>query len=230
MRSVVDASVNAYSRAVKRWSRAALGVAVVVIVTPIPAEAGASATPVNAHVRIGPPVSSPGGREVAFAKVVGLVGHLMAGPSHGTAKSLYSSTAPCCSQLVWASDRLLVFDDGGRVKTVDVVSGRVRWIAEFSRYVLSRDDRWVAGWIDSGGHSPAVVGVVSVSGSDCRAVPKPANADDSRASFSPDGKRVRYLRRTMDAGSGALTAGHWVTVNLSALPRESVAACLTGQY
>jgi WD40-like Beta Propeller Repeat len=178
--------------------------------------------PVVHRVVVDPGVSSPDGRQVAFVKHVfvtqtGSNGYLMVGPTAGAKRPVYSSNDSCCTNLIWRSPRLLFFDDDYNVKTVDPRTRRVRRIAGFSDFATSPDGQLVAGWKYSGGHSPETIGVVSVARSGCRFVTRPKNADDSEPSFSPDGTRLSFLRRsysTVGEGSGRV-----VTIPLTALRR-----------
>jgi hypothetical protein len=125
-----------------------------------------------------PAVVSPDGARIALVRRAGGTGYLEVTPPHGKPRVVYSSTDGCCSNVVWASKAMLVFDDDYNAKTVDVMTGHVNRIAGFSRFVVSPGGRWVAGWADNGGHSPQAIGVVSITGTDCRVVPKPNGADD----------------------------------------------------
>jgi hypothetical protein len=192
-------------------------------------DAPRSAVPLAQRGVIGTPVVSPDGARRAIVRRAGNRGAVVVEPTHGgQARTLYSSNDACCGDLVWSSRRLLIFGDDYRVRTVDVITGRVRWIAGFSNYAVSHDGRWLAGWADSGGHSPETIYVVSVTGAHCRVVPRPATADDSQVSFTADGTRIRLLRRTF-AVNGNAGPGRWLRLRVSALPRETLSACLAAE-
>ncbi|MHB8469522.1 MAG: hypothetical protein ACYDCH_07205 [Gaiellaceae bacterium] len=178
--------------------------------------------PIKYRMIVDPSVLSPSGTRVAFVKHVlprgAPIGYVEVEPKGGKARTVYSSNDSCCSGLVWASPRAIVFDDDYNVKTVDVTTGRVTRIASFSNFAVSKNGHWVTGWADSGGHAPEQVGVVSITGTDCRVVPKPKNADDSRADFSADGTRILFLRQTFDPKRGSDRGrGHSRSVRLSDL-------------
>jgi hypothetical protein len=158
--------------------------------------------PIKYRVVVDASVLSPDGKRIAFVKHVlprgAPIGYVEAGPKGGKVRTLYFSNDSCCSGLVWASARVLVFDDDYNVKTVDVTTGRVNTIAGFSNFAVSKDGRRVVGWADSGGHSPESVAVVSITGTDCHVIPRPKNEDDSQAYFSADGTRVVFSRQTFD--------------------------------
>jgi hypothetical protein len=175
---------------------------------------------------IGSPVVSPDDMRSAIVRRVGNRGLLEVKSTRGgTERTLYSSNDACCGSLVWSSNRLLVFDDDYRARTVDVISGRVHWIAGFSNYAISNDGHWLAGWAYSPGLSPETIYIVSVTGAHCRAVPRPKTSDDSQVSFTSDGKRIRFLRRIF----GGSAPGRWLTLRLATLPHATFSACLLGQ-
>ena len=181
--------------------------------------------PVAHRVVIDPPVMSQDGKRIAFVKHVitkhtGGIGYLEVGRSTGReTRTLYVSNDACCSGLVWASPGLIVFDDDYRVKTIDVATGRVTRIADFSDFAVSDDGRLVAGWANSGGHSAQTIGIVSIMGTGCRVVPKPTNADDSEPRFSADGKRLFFTRRSFNTTPEG--PGRVLSVPLSRLRRHS---------
>lgn len=181
--------------------------------------------PVAHRVVIDPSVLSPDGKRIAFVKHVntqhtGGIGYLEVGrPAGRETRALYVSNDACCSGLVWASPHLIVFDDDYRVKTMDVTTGRLTRIADFSDFTVSADGRLVAGWANSGGHSAQTIGVVSIAGTGCRVLPKPTNADDSEPRFSADGKRLFFTRRSFDATPEG--PGRVLSVPLSRLRRHS---------
>src|SRR5579859_1461819 len=94
--------------------------------------------PIRYRVVVDPSVLSPDGKRVAFVKHVlprgAPIGYVEVGPKVGKARTIYSSNDSCCSGLVWASPRLIVFDDDYNVKTVDVTTGHVTRIAGFSNF------------------------------------------------------------------------------------------------
>jgi hypothetical protein len=190
--------------------------------------------PVQHRVLVDPAVFSPDGKRFAsvrhvFVTSTGSVGYLDVGKS-GTRdkRTVYSSSDSCCTEVTWVSPSLIAFDDDYNVKTVDLSSGRVHRVATFSNFSVSADGRWIAGWKFSGGHSPETIGVVSITGSNCRTVPKPKNADDSDANFSPDAKQLMFVRQRFDLKRGEdLGQGRVVTVSLSELrrPAANVLAC-----
>ena len=142
---------------------------------------------------------SPDGSRIASYWHRGTVGNIdVAVRRTGKTRTVYTSNDSCCSYLAWASSRLLVFDDDYHVKTLDVVTGRIRNIAGFSDFTLSHDGRWVAGWADSGGHSAETVGVVSIRGGMCRVVPHTPTEDDTDPLFTRDGKHLKLTRRRFD--------------------------------
>jgi hypothetical protein len=193
-----------------------------------------STRPVKHRVLVDPAVVSPDGKSFAsvrhvFVASTGSIGYLDLG-KRGTPdkRTVYSSSDSCCTEITWVSPSLIAFDDDYNVKTLDLSTGRVRRIATFSNFSVSADGRWVAGWKFSGGHSPETIGVVSITGSDCRTVPRPKNADDFNASFSSDAKRLMFVRQRFDLKRGEdVGPGRVVTVSLSDLrrPPANVLAC-----
>lgn len=190
--------------------------------------------PVKHRVLVDPAVVSPDGKRAAsvrhvFVTQTGSIGYLDVGKSGaGKKRTVYSSSDSCCTEVAWVSPSLVAFDDDYRVKTVEPSSGRVRRIASFSNFSVSPDGRWVAGWKFSGGHGPETIGVVSITGADCRAVPRPKNADDFNVTFSPDGKRLIFVRQRFDLKLGEdVGPRRVVTVPLSELrrPPANVLAC-----
>jgi hypothetical protein len=183
--------------------------------------AGSTSSTSVIRVVLDPPVASPDGKRVAFVEHLirhgAPIGRVEIGSSSSNAKAVYTSRDSCCTGLAWASSRLVVFDDDYNVKTVDVTTGRVRRIAGFSNFVLSKNDRLVAGWADTGGHAPEVVGVVSITGSCCWVALKPnPNTNDSDASFSADGKRLTFFRQRFDPQVGSDRGrGRFESVRLS---------------
>ena len=180
------------------------------------------------RVVIGQRIVSPDHRSVVlerhvFVTQTGSTGYLDIGPVGASAKrTVYSSNDACCSNLVWATPRLIVFADDYRVKTVDVTTGRVRRIADFSNFSVSHDGRWVAGWANSGGHGPQTIAVVSITGTNCRVLPRPKPADDSDPRFSADGRRLSFMRRRYDPKLNEDTSsGHVLTVPVMNLRRTS---------
>ena len=176
--------------------------------------------PKGHRVVVEPAVRSPGGGQVAQVEHVlsrkGSIGFVHVGPNGRTTRTVYSSNEACCSNVRWVSRRIIIFDDDYRVKTVDVVTGRVQTIATFSNFTVSSNGRWVAGWA-LGGHSAEQIGVVSISGGSCRVVPKPANADDTEPRFSADSSRLTFQRRRFDGHDDEPGTLHLVTVSMSSL-------------
>jgi hypothetical protein len=172
-------------------------------------------------------VLSPDHRYVAHVKHVlvpnsASVGYLEIRPANGSrTRTLYSSNDSCCHGIVWVSPRLIAFDDDYNAKRVDLATGRVRHIAAFSDFAVSRDGRWVAGWASSGGHVAETVGVVSINGTHCRIVPRPDNADDTQPGFMAGSKSVYVLRRSYNSKFEEIFGtGRIVTISMSMLRRE----------
>jgi tricorn protease-like protein len=180
-----------------------------------------------AFVLPGEEVLSPDARLLAFVKVVpvtdGAVAYLSVKPAGGgKARALYSSSDACCSNLTWASRQVLVFDDDYHVKTVNLNTGKVKFIAWFSDFSVSPNGRWIAGWSYSGGHSPRGIFVVSITGNDCGAVPRPPSADDSYPNFSSDNKRLFFQRQRFDPKLGHdVGSAHVVSIPVTQLRRQA---------
>jgi hypothetical protein len=189
--------------------------------------AGADAGPAARPPWTDPPIVSPDGRRTAILLHDGGWGHLLVGEKGGEQRSLYASSDSCCNGIVWASPRLIVFVDDYNVKTLNVWTGRVRRIAGFSNFVVSRDGKLVAGWQDHGGHGATEVGVVAITGGTCLHVPKPENADDTQPVFSRNGKRLSVMRRAFDPSGGRVdpSSGRRVVVPLSALRTGRTYGC-----
>ena len=173
-------------------------VAAIAVVTAV---ARAANAPRGGQITIAPRVA-PGGKKFAFVKgFAGGVGYVEVAAKGAKPRTVYSSSDSCCTELRWASPHLLVLEDDYNVKTVDLDTGRIRTIAGFSNFVVSRDGRWVAGWALEGPDVPTSVGVVAITGAVCRTVPKPANASDSNPHFSNNSKVLRFSRETADSYS-----------------------------
>lgn len=195
--------------------------------------AGAAARPAPRHVIVGPVVVSPApARYVALAVHVGGFGYLVVGDRDGRKNPIYSSNDSCCTNLVWATPGVLVFDDDYNVKVVNVARCRpqlkphrcaARTIASFSNFVVSKDGKWVAGYADGGGHGPETIGVVSIDGSVCRTVPRQRTSSDTDPMFVGGG-RLEYLR-----SDGRQDGNEWlylgsdrrVTVRVAGLPQTT---------
>ncbi len=149
---------------------------------------------------------------------VGSASYLEVGPSQPVATcGRYTARDSCCGDLAWAARWLVVFDNDYRVLTLDVRSGRLRQIAGFSDFQLSKDGRLAAGWAGQGPNDPETVGVVSITGTSCRVVSRPSNATDSHPFFSPDGKRLFFLREPFEPSSGSTRSGDTLGVPVSSL-------------
>jgi hypothetical protein len=173
-------------------------------------------------------VVSPDGTQLARITRHGGIGYVEVRPVHGgKTKTLYSSNDACCAVsgglpgVVWATDRLLVFTDDANLKTVDVKTGRVTRIADFSDFAVSPDGRWATGSAWGGRHQPRSIHLVSIDGTECRVVPRPTNADDGDAYFTGP-TTIRFFRgnwKVEQAKGGGL--GRWLTASISDLPRHA---------
>jgi len=136
---------------------------------------------------------------------------------------MWHSNAGCCQGMRWLRPHLLIFVDDYRTFTLDPASKKVTRIAGFSNFVVSRDQRLVAGWPDCGGHCAETVDVVPIGGGQCRRVPHRPDQDDNALRFSRDGRSLTILRRFFNVKqseptrNGFPTPWHEVTVPLSAL-------------
>src|SRR5579884_2646783 len=93
--------------------------------------------PIKHRVVVDQSLVSPDGSRVAYVKHVlrpgkAPVGYVEVEPRGGQPRAVYSSNDSCCSNLVWASARVIALDDDYNVKTVDLTTGRVTRIAGFS--------------------------------------------------------------------------------------------------
>jgi hypothetical protein len=61
---------------------------------------------------------------------------------------------------------------------------------------------------------------VSITGRDCRVVPRPADATDSAPGFVSNG-RLRFTREHFDRDGGAMPPERTLTVRVAALPRHA---------
>ena len=152
------------------------------------------------------PTWSPDGKQIAFVMHVagtGATQHLeLVNAADGSGKRIvYSSNDACCGGPVqWSSAQRIVLDDDYRVKTVDLATSRVKTIADFSDFDVSKDGRSVAGWAGGGPESKEIIGVVSITGKGYRLLPKPKNASDSQPDYSPNGKRLVFARAHVTVG------------------------------
>jgi WD40-like Beta Propeller Repeat len=163
-------------------------------------------------------VPSRDGDRIAVVRHVGNASYLEVGPANRRdLRVVYTARDSCCGDLAWATRWLLVFDNDYRVFTLDVRSGQLRQIAGFSNFELSKDGRWAAGWAGTGPNEPETVGVVSITGTSCRVVPRLSNASDSFPFFSPDGKRLFFLREPFNPSSGSTGHGDTISVSMSNL-------------
>jgi hypothetical protein len=156
------------------------------------------------NVSLSQPLPSPDGKLIAQVKAIatkhnGPFGYLLVGPKGRLSKVVYWSRDACCANPVWASNRLIVFDDDYRVLTLDTQTRRRSLIAHWSNFVVSKNGHLVAGYAGGGPREPQSTGVVSIDGRDCRYVPKPTKFfDDSLPSFSKDGTHITIVRRAVD--------------------------------
>lgn len=125
------------------------------------------------------------------------------------------------ADLVWAKPHTLFFDDNYRLFRLDPVAGKRTIIADWSDFVVSPDGRWIAGYAYVGGSAaPALtIGVLSIDGKTCLAVPHGSHESDSPVGFTKDGQSVVVARNPYDAGNG-LTGGpsHLLAYAISSLP------------
>jgi hypothetical protein len=108
-----------------------------------------STPPPESIVRVvfDPAVPSRDGDRIAVVRHVGSASYLEVGPANRRhLRTVYTARDSCCGDLAWAARWLVVFDNDYRVLTLDVRSGRLRQIAGFSDFQLSKDGRWAAGW------------------------------------------------------------------------------------
>jgi hypothetical protein len=133
---------------------------------------------------------------------VGYTGYLEVGQADGGRRQTIFSSSACCSGVVWASRRLIAFDQNVTVKTIDVRTRRVRSIAGADDFKISSDGRWIAWWKDGGEFTPPnPAGIVSITGNDCLVVRTPKNAADMLLYFHPGNTRRVYFLREFDDGT-----------------------------
>jgi tricorn protease-like protein len=169
-------------------------------------------------------VPSPDGKRVAFLTGTYTNYLKVAGADGSNVQTLYRSRDACCQQLTWASKSLLVFEDDYNVRTINLTTKRVRRIAGFSEFILSRDARWLVGYAFRNGHGPERIAVVSIDGRRCL-VPGDWRASSYPASFSRDSKRLTYFHGRWDAKAGETLPPYTsATVALSGL-RDVRRAC-----
>jgi hypothetical protein len=138
--------------------------------------------------------------------------------SSGERYRMYRSNDSCCDQISWIAPHLLIVVDDYNVKTLDPANRTVRRIAGFSNFVVSPSGRLVAGWADSGGHSPQTVEVVPTAGGTCMAVPRRPDQDDSAPAFTADSRALVIERQHFDLKLGYdVGATREVRVPLTAL-------------
>ena len=74
----------------------------------------------NRQIWVAADVVSPDHNLAVAVVRLGACGFLVAGPTDGAKRRVYSSDDACCASLVWATSTLLVFDDDGNVTTIDL--------------------------------------------------------------------------------------------------------------
>jgi hypothetical protein len=135
---------------------------------------------------------------------------------------MYQSNDDCCSNVMWAKPHTLLFDDDYRLFRLDPVTRKHTLIAGWSDFFVSPDGRWIAGWAYSGEDSaapPETVGVLSIDGKTCLAVPHRSHENDVAAGFTRDGKSVVVKRQPYDPGNGITSSDYkLVAYAISSLP------------
>ena len=124
--------------------------------------------------------------------------------SHRTYRR-YHSNDGCCSEIAWLPPHRLIFDDDYRVRILDPSVGRVVTVAHFSNFAISNNGRWIAGYADSGGHSPETVGLVPSRGGTCRVVARSDEEDDVLLGFTSDAAALRIRRSEAGGGRRIIT-------------------------
>jgi TolB protein len=110
-------------------------------------------------------------------------------------RTVYSSDDACCTgPIQWVSPRRIVFVDDYRTKSLDPATGRFTTIADLSDITVSPDGKLGAGWVESGGHDPERIDLITTAGRRVRTIPKAREADDTHPDFSPDGRRIVFDR------------------------------------
>jgi hypothetical protein len=119
----------------------------------------------------------------------------------GTSLRMYHSNDSCCDMITWVRPHTLLFVDDYRVFRLDPATRRRSKIAGFSNFVVSPNQRWLAGWADAGPNETSTVDIESTKGTNCLAVPHTPHQTDTAAGFTPDGKNV-IVRRMQFSTSG----------------------------
>jgi hypothetical protein len=124
--------------------------------------------------------------------------------------SMYQSNDSCCTNVMWAKPHTLFFVDDYRVFRLDPATRKHTVIASWSDFFVSPDGRWIAGFAYVGGSvAPAsTVGVLSIDGKTCLAVPHSSHESDEAVGFTRDGKSVVVKRQPFVPNNGVTSSDY----------------------
>jgi hypothetical protein len=178
-----------------------------------------STPPPESIVRVvfDPAVPSRDGDRIAVVRHVGSASYLEVGPANRRhLRTVYTARDSCCGDLAWAARWLgrlrqrLQSPDARREVGPPAPNRRLFRLSAL-------EGRALGGWLGQGPNDPETVGVVSITGTSCRVVSRPSNASDSHTFFSPDGKRLFFLREPFEPSSGSTGSGDTLSVPVSSL-------------
>lgn len=135
---------------------------------------------------------------------------------------VYRSRDACCDMISWVKPHALLFVDDYRVFRVDVAPGgisslhRIK-IADWSNFVISPDERMIAGWADAGPEDSSTVEVEPSTGGDCFSVPHTAHESDTAVGFTKNGRAVIVARSPFSPNDGVTGPSHLVQYALASL-------------
>lgn len=141
--------------------------------------------------------------------------------SAGRRVRVFETTAAPCSYLTWVKPHLLLFDDDYRVMTLHPSSRQVTSIGRFSDFLVSPDQRWIAGYAASSPEQAETVDLLSLNGRTCLVVPHTSHQTDEVAGFTRDSEGVIVLRARFTPNDGPTGPSHLVQYDIASLQRGS---------
>jgi len=144
------------------------------------------------------PTWSPDGTHVAFAYSSLSNFRIVTAPASGGGPihTVYSAKSAngCCDPMLWSPSHRILFESNFTLMSASPSGGRpASLVRNISWFILSPNGE-TAAFDGPGGHSPSSIGLVNVSGGKARLVPRPAQAGDGVAGFSPDGTELVFHR------------------------------------